>query len=77
MTCSTAGLVTQKKDCNCVAVLRDRIVILSLSISPVFDDSGSLFSDAFGPGGRKLHRKSDEIFRKKNWQNQTSPDRIT
>ena len=64
MTCSTVGLVTQKKDGNCVAVLRDRMFILSLSISPVSDDSGSLFSDAFGPHGGQLHRKSDKIFKK-------------
>ena len=66
MTCSTMGLVTQKKDGNCVAVLRDRMFILSLSFSPVSDDSGSFFSDAFGPRGGKLHRKSDEIFGKKS-----------
>ena len=42
-TCSTVGLVTQKKDGNCIAVLRDRIFKISLSFSAVFDDSGSLF----------------------------------
>ena len=78
MTCSTVGLVTQKKDGNCVPVLRDRMFILtsSVSFSPVSDDSGIFFSDAFGPRGGKLHCKSDEIFGK-NQQIQTSPDRIT
>ena len=66
MTCSTVGLVTQKKDDNCVAVLQDRMFILSLSFSPVSDDSGSFFSDAYGPHGGKLHRKSDEIFGEKS-----------
>ena len=66
MTCSTVDLVIQKKDGNFVAVLPDRMFILSLSFGPVLDDSGSLFSDAFGPHGGKLHRKSDKIFRKKS-----------
>ena len=44
MTCSTASLVTQKKDGYCVAVLRDRMFLLSLSF-PVFDDSGNPEAD--------------------------------
>ena len=46
----------------CVAVFYDRMLICSLSLSLVFDVSDRLLSDAFGPHGGKLHRKSDEIF---------------
>ena len=64
MTCSTVGLVTQKKDGNWVAVLGDRIlIILSLSFSPASDDYGSFFY-AFGPCGGKLklpHYAMEEI----------------
>ena len=77
MTYSTVGLVTQKKDGNCVAVLRYRMFILSLSFSPVSDDFGSFF----------FHMPSDHVagsyianqtkFLEKNQQIQTSPDRIT
>ena len=76
MTCSKVGLVTQKKDGNCVAVLRDRMFILSISFSSVSDDSGSFFrmpSDHVA--GSYIANQTK--FSEKNQQIQTSPDRIT